>query len=57
MWALLLEAGFFLARRYRIDTHITGIADPQDVVVQRVFLGSEESSQLVNSRLVIQVHG
>ena len=48
LWTVLLEFGFFLAGSDRVDAYITGFADPQNVVVQRVFLGGEESSQLVN---------
>jgi hypothetical protein len=48
---LLLGAG-----TQAFHVHVAFLADPENVAIEGVLLCSEQSSQLVNGRLIVQVH-
>ncbi|MCY1454444.1 hypothetical protein D9M71_715110 [compost metagenome] len=53
---VLFEFVFRRVGREAIDTDFTRLADPQYVAVVGVLVGSEQSSQFVDVRLIVQIH-
>ncbi|MCF5166837.1 hypothetical protein CCL09_15725 [Pseudomonas congelans] len=43
-------------RRHGVDANFTRLGNPGDMVIQRVFARSKQTSQFINSRLCVDIH-
>ncbi|MCF8986125.1 hypothetical protein GIW26_21465 [Pseudomonas syringae] len=43
-------------RRHGVDANFTRLGNPGDMVIQRVFARSKQTSQIINSRLCVDIH-
>ncbi|MNN96653.1 hypothetical protein D3C81_2156810 [compost metagenome] len=53
----LLELVFADLRRQAVEMHLAALAYPEDVAALGVLAGSEQLSQFIGSRLIVQIHG
>jgi len=52
----LAEGALVGVGRAAVEFYIAGCADPEDMVVVAVLARCEQSSQLIDSRLIVQIH-
>jgi len=52
----LAEGALVGVRRASVEFHVSGLADPENMVVKAVFARCEQASQLIDSRLIVQIH-
>ncbi|MOA34203.1 hypothetical protein D3C78_1555640 [compost metagenome] len=53
---VLFELVFAGVGRQAVHMHLASLADPQDMVVERVLVCCEYASQFINRWLIIQIH-